>query len=231
MSKDELPMDAESSRDPWTDDRPMELRKAERKRRFAPINDPVRVMGKYDEEINKQRLRRFSRLTMTSREMKAEIEQLEQLIALMRTYPESPVRQHGIDHYESELTIALQHADRLAKASRFRLGKGPDPEGNLDFKRVKYVDLVGLVSLLSGQAGYRSGDNTVFYCPFHDEDSPSLTVYPPGGGWFCFGCGKGGDAPAFAAEWFQGSMVEGLRWVEELCDVTTNVQGTQAADH
>jgi len=47
----------------------------------------------YDKELNKQRLRRFSRLTMTRRELLAEIAELENLVALMRTYPDSPQRQ------------------------------------------------------------------------------------------------------------------------------------------
>jgi len=175
----------------------------------------------YDKELNKQRLRRFSRLTMTRRELLAEIAELENLVALMRTYPDSPERQNGIDYYESELMIALQQADRLNRAARYRMGKGPDPEAVVDFSRVKYVDLVGLVSVMAGQPGTKQGDNWLFLCPFHPEDTPSFTVYPPGGGWFCFGCGKGGDAPAFAAEYFQCSMVEGLRWVEQVCDVTT----------
>lgn len=31
-------------------------------------------------------------------------------------------------------------------------------------------------------------------CPFHADDSPSFTIYLPGRGWFCFGCGRGGSA-------------------------------------
>jgi hypothetical protein len=29
-------------------------------------------------------------------------------------------------------------------------------------------------------------------CPFHDDRTPSLHVYPsPEQGWYCFGCGRG----------------------------------------
>lgn len=31
-------------------------------------------------------------------------------------------------------------------------------------------------------------------CPFHEENTPSLTVTPERGTWKCFGCGEGGDA-------------------------------------
>ena len=37
-------------------------------------------------------------------------------------------------------------------------------------------------------------------CPFHDDDTPSLHVYPSAAeGWYCFGCGRGGSIYDFAA--------------------------------
>ena len=29
-------------------------------------------------------------------------------------------------------------------------------------------------------------------CPLHDDTNPSLHVYPGDGGWYCFGCERGG---------------------------------------
>jgi hypothetical protein len=38
------------------------------------------------------------------------------------------------------------------------------------------------------------------YCPFHDEQHPSLHVYPTAGrGWTCFSCGRGGSIYDLAA--------------------------------
>ena len=34
-------------------------------------------------------------------------------------------------------------------------------------------------------------------CPFHSERSPSFTVYPSNGSFYCFGCGAGGNAITF----------------------------------
>lgn len=31
-------------------------------------------------------------------------------------------------------------------------------------------------------------------CPIHGDNDKSLKVYPEDRGWYCFGCGKGGDA-------------------------------------
>ena len=38
----------------------------------------------------------------------------------------------------------------------------------------------------------RRGKNLVGLCPFHSEKTPSFTVYPENGSFYCFGCGVGG---------------------------------------
>ena len=34
-------------------------------------------------------------------------------------------------------------------------------------------------------------------CPFHHEKTPSFTVYPENGSFYCFGCGAGGEVVSF----------------------------------
>lgn len=43
----------------------------------------------------------------------------------------------------------------------------------------------------------RRGRNLVGLCPFHNEKTPSFTVYPENGSYYCFGCGQGGDIISF----------------------------------
>ncbi len=43
----------------------------------------------------------------------------------------------------------------------------------------------------------RRGKNLVGLCPFHNEKTPSFTVYPETGSFYCFGCGVGGDVITF----------------------------------
>lgn len=43
----------------------------------------------------------------------------------------------------------------------------------------------------------RRGKNLVGLCPFHSEKTPSFTVYPENGSFYCFGCGAGGDLVTF----------------------------------
>ena len=37
-------------------------------------------------------------------------------------------------------------------------------------------------------------------CPFHDDVNPSVIIDLQEGRWYCFGCGKSGDARKFVSE-------------------------------
>ncbi len=54
----------------------------------------------------------------------------------------------------------------------------------------------------------RRGKNLVGLCPFHNEKTPSFTVYPESSSFYCFGCGKGGDIFTFT------SLAENLDYIE-----------------
>lgn len=46
----------------------------------------------------------------------------------------------------------------------------------------------------------RAGKRLVGLCPFHTEKSPSFSVTPEKGFFYCFGCGKGGDLLRFVMD-------------------------------
>ena len=56
----------------------------------------------------------------------------------------------------------------------------------------------------------RRGKNLVGLCPFHNEKTPSFTIYPENGSFYCFGCKVGGDVITFT------SLIEHLDYVESL---------------
>ncbi|MBR4072172.1 MAG: DNA primase [Clostridia bacterium] len=58
--------------------------------------------------------------------------------------------------------------------------------------RNRIEDVVGSYVTLS-----RSGANLKGLCPFHSEKTPSFTVFPNDGHYYCFGCGEGGDVITF----------------------------------
>lgn len=56
----------------------------------------------------------------------------------------------------------------------------------------------------------RRGRNLTGLCPFHSEKTPSFTVYPENGSYYCFGCGSGGDVITFIRN------IENLEYIEAL---------------
>lgn len=46
----------------------------------------------------------------------------------------------------------------------------------------------------------RAGSNLKGLCPFHNEKTPSFTVYPAENSFYCFGCGMGGNAITFVRQ-------------------------------
>ena len=43
----------------------------------------------------------------------------------------------------------------------------------------------------------KNGHEYVGCCPFHDEKTPSFTIYSDDKRYYCFGCGSGGDVLDF----------------------------------
>ncbi len=56
----------------------------------------------------------------------------------------------------------------------------------------------------------RRGRTYVGLCPFHNEKTPSFTVYPDTQSFYCFGCGAGGDAIGFIKK------IENLDYVDAI---------------
>lgn len=52
-------------------------------------------------------------------------------------------------------------------------------------------------------------------CPFHQEDTPSLKVYPENKGWHCFGCGRGGSVIDFVMALFDLNFSQALVRLDE----------------
>ncbi len=63
-------------------------------------------------------------------------------------------------------------------------------------------------------AGYvdlrRRGKTLTGLCPFHNEKTPSFTVYPETSSYYCFGCGAGGDVVTFVRN------IENLDYIEAI---------------
>lgn len=68
-----------------------------------------------------------------------------------------------------------------------------------------------IVDVISSYVGLkRAGSNMQGLCPFHSEKTPSFTVFTATQGYYCFGCGAGGDVINFVRQ------VENLEYVAAL---------------
>jgi DNA primase len=79
------------------------------------------------------------------------------------------------------------------------------------------VDLVKLVG--ESVPLKRAGRRFAGLCPFHSEKSPSFSVDPERGVFYCFGCKKGGDCFSFVMERDRVDFVTALRTLAEWAGV------------
>ena len=71
----------------------------------------------------------------------------------------------------------------------------------------------------------RRGKNLVGLCPFHNEKTPSFTVYPESRSFYCFGCGAGGDVISFVRRMDNLDYVEAVKAVAQMAGVSLPEDG------
>jgi DNA primase len=94
-----------------------------------------------------------------------------------------------------------------------------------DIEAVKErTDIVKLVSqhLSLKKSGH---DSLSGLCPFHQEKTPSFSVSPSKQVFYCFGCGKGGDAITFLRELEHLSYVEAVERLAQQAGVQLRYEG------
>ena len=71
----------------------------------------------------------------------------------------------------------------------------------------------------------RRGRNCIGLCPFHNEKTPSFTLYPENGSFYCFGCGTGGDVIRFVMLAENLDYLEAVRHLAQRAGMTMPEQG------
>lgn len=66
----------------------------------------------------------------------------------------------------------------------------------------------------------RAGSNFNGLCPFHNEKTPSFTVFPATRSFYCFGCGAGGDAITFVMKTENLDYREALEFLAARAGIT-----------
>lgn len=83
-----------------------------------------------------------------------------------------------------------------------------------------------IVSVISPYVSLkRAGKNLKGLCPFHNEKTPSFTVYPENGSFYCFGCGVGGDIFTFTKTIENLDYIEAVKLLAERSGVTIPENG------
>lgn len=75
---------------------------------------------------------------------------------------------------------------------------------------------VDMVDLVGGRTALKkAGSRFTGRCPFHDDRTPSFSVDPVDKQYYCFGCGRGGDAIRFAQETENLEFVAAVEWLAD----------------
>ena len=93
-------------------------------------------------------------------------------------------------------------------------------------ERTDIVQLVGQYLTLK-KSGH---DSMTGLCPFHQEKTGSFSVSPAKQVFYCFGCGKGGDAITFLRELEHLSYVEAIERLASTAGVNLRFEGDSAAE-
>jgi DNA primase len=80
------------------------------------------------------------------------------------------------------------------------------------------ADLVAVVE--ERTALRKAGSHLTGRCPFHEERTPSFSVNPGKGLYYCFGCGKGGDVFRFVEETQGLDFTSTIEWLAERFQIT-----------
>ncbi|MBD3401769.1 DNA primase [candidate division GN15 bacterium] len=86
---------------------------------------------------------------------------------------------------------------------------------------VDIVDVIGDYLRLK-----KRGRNFLALCPFHTEKTPSFTISPDKQMYYCFGCGKGGNAITFLMEHEKMTFVEAVRHLAAKANITIKETGS-----
>lgn len=81
-------------------------------------------------------------------------------------------------------------------------------------RRINIIDIVGEHVKLK-----KSGSNFMGLCPFHNEKTPSFSVSPDKGLFYCFGCGVGGNVFTFLMKTRGITFSEALQYLSKRAGV------------
>ncbi len=76
----------------------------------------------------------------------------------------------------------------------------------------------------------RAGSNVVGLCPFHNEKTPSFTVFSGTKSFYCFGCGAGGDVVTFVMKLQNLDYPEAVEYLAKRAGITVEEDENRKTD-
>lgn len=87
--------------------------------------------------------------------------------------------------------------------------KTPYTKSSISQAEIDQAKKVPLSEIL-GTEGKRSASRRILCCPFHEEKTPSFTIYPDNH-WHCFSCGKTGDSISLVMHISSLSFIQAIK--------------------
>lgn len=92
------------------------------------------------------------------------------------------------------------------------------------FEEVKQrVDILRVCDML----GLKLNRSNQCICPFHNEKTPSFSVHPSKGIFYCFGCSKKGDSITLVSEMYNVKPYEAAKIINENLGLGVEFKGKQ----
>jgi DNA primase len=119
------------------------------------------------------------------------------------------------DEFLALLREALP-APKISVPAYVRSARGYDPDSPLAKRIARLKASVSIVEVVGQYVDLRIGQGVLRgHCPFHEDGTPSFTVYPATGTFHCYGCRAHGDVIAFLMEAAQLTFFQALQALEE----------------
>ena len=128
---------------------------------------------------------------------------------------------------KTEQEAPVRAPDQSAQGRQGRSGRGISKETVEEIKaRASLLDVARERIQLT-----KRGGNYVGCCPFHNEKTPSFTIYPQSNSFYCYGCGEGGDVITFIRKLDGLTYPEAVQRLAERAGVeisTADISASQA---
>ncbi len=86
------------------------------------------------------------------------------------------------------------------------------------------IESADIVNYISQYVDLEEKNNEfIGLCPFHDEKTPSFTVTPSSGLYYCFGCGCGGNLLTFIQKYHKLNMRDAIEILKEYANITEDL--------